>query len=100
MTAQKESLGDFLQRCDLVKFARYEPGEPELRDLHASALRLVEETEPVVGEPGGGAHSGPGSREPALESVAGSQIPIRRQTPDSAIGTPHSSLRTPHSALE
>jgi hypothetical protein len=44
---QKESLGDFLQRCDLVKFAKYEPGEPELRDLHGSALRLVEETEPV-----------------------------------------------------
>ena len=42
---QKESLGDFLQSCDLVKFARYEPGEPELRDLHGSALRLVEETE-------------------------------------------------------
>ncbi len=44
---QKESLGEFLKRCDLVKFARYEPGEPELRDLHNSALRLVEETEPV-----------------------------------------------------
>ncbi len=44
---QKESLGNFLQNCDLVKFAKYEPGEPELRDLHDSALRLVEETEPV-----------------------------------------------------
>jgi hypothetical protein len=45
---QKGSLGEFLQRCDLVKFAKYEPGEPELRDLHQSALRLVEETEPVM----------------------------------------------------
>ena len=45
-TAQKQSLGEFLTRCDLVKFARYEPGEPELRDLHRSAMRLVEETEP------------------------------------------------------
>jgi len=44
---QKESLGHFLQRCDLVKFARYEPGEPELHDLHDAALRLVEETEPA-----------------------------------------------------
>lgn len=44
---QKISLGEFLQSCDLVKFARYEPAEPELRDLHASALRLVEETEPT-----------------------------------------------------
>jgi hypothetical protein len=43
---QKESLGEFLNRCDLVKFARYEPGEPELRDLHGAAIRLVEETEP------------------------------------------------------
>ncbi|HVU99986.1 MAG TPA: hypothetical protein VHH88_01410 [Verrucomicrobiae bacterium] len=43
---QKESLKEFLQRCDLVKFARYEPREPELHDLHGSALRLVEETEP------------------------------------------------------
>ena len=46
MRDQKDSLEDFLTRCDLVKFAKYEPREPELRDLHASALRLVEETEP------------------------------------------------------
>jgi hypothetical protein len=45
---QKQSLGEFLQRCDLVKFARYEPGEPELQDLHDSALRLVDETEPAL----------------------------------------------------
>lgn len=44
---QKESLGGFLESCDLVKFAKYEPGETELRDLHASAVRLVEETEPL-----------------------------------------------------
>jgi hypothetical protein len=44
---QKGSLGDFLQQCDLVKFAKYEPGENELREMHASALRLVEETEPT-----------------------------------------------------
>ena len=43
---QKESLGDFLASCDLVKFAKYEPGENELRGLHGSAVRLVEETEP------------------------------------------------------
>jgi hypothetical protein len=45
---QKDGLGEFLKRCDLVKFARYEPHEPELRDLHESALRLVDETEPVA----------------------------------------------------
>jgi hypothetical protein len=52
--AQKESLGGFLESCDLVKFAKYEPGENELRELHSSAVRLVEETEPAEssnGEP-------------------------------------------------
>ncbi len=44
---QKESLGDFLESCDLVKFAKYEPGEAELRELHGSAVRLIDETEPV-----------------------------------------------------
>jgi hypothetical protein len=48
---QKTSLGEFLTRCDLVKFAKYEPGEPELRELHAAALRLVEETEPLEQTP-------------------------------------------------
>jgi hypothetical protein len=43
---QKEKLGEFLESCDLVKFAKYEPREPELRGLHSSAFRLVEETEP------------------------------------------------------
>ncbi|HVU08277.1 MAG TPA: hypothetical protein VHG89_07020 [Verrucomicrobiae bacterium] len=43
---QKESLGNFLENCDLVKFAKYEPGENELRALHGAAVKLVEETEP------------------------------------------------------
>jgi len=47
---QKESLGQFLQNCDLVKFAKYEPGEPELRTLHTSAVQLVEETQPAAPE--------------------------------------------------
>ena len=58
---QKESLTEFLSRCDLVKFARYEPREPELHDLHDSALRLVEETEPLTPGPGVPA---PGSHQP------------------------------------
>ena len=43
---QKQTLGEFLVRCDLVKFARYEPGEPELRQLYDAAVRLIEETQP------------------------------------------------------
>lgn len=64
---QKSSLGDFLQSCDLVKFAKYEPGEPELRDLHGSALRLVQETEP----------------QPAATASQG----------DSALPTPHAAVK-------
>jgi hypothetical protein len=46
MPDQKQSLGEFLEVCDLVKFARYEPGPPELQALHGAAVRLVDETEP------------------------------------------------------
>jgi hypothetical protein len=45
---QKESLREFLSACDMVKFARYEPGLPELQALHNSAVRLVDETEPQL----------------------------------------------------
>jgi hypothetical protein len=43
---QKLSLGEFLENCDLIKFAKYEPTETELRALHGAASRLVNETEP------------------------------------------------------
>ena len=42
---QKRILGEFLMRCDLVKFARYEPGRPELVEIYEVAVRLVEETQ-------------------------------------------------------
>jgi hypothetical protein len=42
---QKQSLGGFLESCDLVKFARFEPNETMLRQLHDAALRLVDETQ-------------------------------------------------------
>jgi hypothetical protein len=45
---QKESLGGFLESCDLVKFAKYEPREPELHELHDAAMRLVDETAPQI----------------------------------------------------
>lgn len=43
---QKESLAAFLEHCDLVKFARAEPTQTSLRELHAAAVKLVSETEP------------------------------------------------------
>ena len=43
---QKRTLGQFLEKCDLVKFARYEPLRPELMELHEAASRLIDETVP------------------------------------------------------
>ena len=45
---QQRLMGEFLTQCDLVKFARHEPAEPDLRTLHETAVRLVEETEPLL----------------------------------------------------
>ncbi|MFN7141659.1 MAG: hypothetical protein ACK4UN_20240, partial [Limisphaerales bacterium] len=42
----KSTLNEFLSRCDLVKFAKYEPTQMELEELHNVAMRIVEETEP------------------------------------------------------
>src|SRR5580692_3651487 len=50
---QKQSLGEFLSVCDMVKFARYEPGPPELQALYDSATRLIDETEPQPGPANG-----------------------------------------------
>ena len=44
-------LEDFLTCCDLVKFARHEPTEPELRGLFDAALRLIDETQEVQAPP-------------------------------------------------
>jgi hypothetical protein len=65
---QKQSLGNFLESCDLVKFAKYEPAENELRALHSSAVRLVEETEPVE------ATAEIANRESGNETDSGSRI--------------------------
>lgn len=64
---QKALLADFLTRCDLVKFARYEPAERELRDLHAAALRLVIETE-AARPPGAGLETAGPAEAGALET--------------------------------
>lgn len=51
--SHRDLLADFLTRCDLVKFARHDPTEGELRGLHAAAVRLVEDTVPPPPPPGG-----------------------------------------------
>jgi hypothetical protein len=55
----KALLSDFLTSTDLVKFARFEPGRRELEELHAAALRLVEETTPRFVPPPLPANSAP-----------------------------------------
>lgn len=47
----KRLLGEFLMRCDLVKFAQAQPGREELRELFDAAVRLVEETTPSALNP-------------------------------------------------
>lgn len=42
---QKERMKDFLSLCDLVKFAKFEPTQTELRHLHQSAMNFVDEME-------------------------------------------------------
>jgi hypothetical protein len=63
---QKQVLEDFLCRCDLVKFARYEPPETELRELHQAAWRLVDETEPPPPRP---ELDAPAASQPAVNAV-------------------------------
>ena len=46
----KQLLADFLNECDMVKFAKAEPPEQELRNLHEAASRLVGETQPSLRE--------------------------------------------------
>jgi hypothetical protein len=47
----KSLLEDFLVRCDLVKFARFEPTVPELEGLLDLAYRFVDETAPFDEQP-------------------------------------------------
>lgn len=46
--AQKETLGSFLNQCDMVKFAKAEMLGKELQGLHQSALQFVRDTDPGV----------------------------------------------------
>ena len=47
LAAHRDLLRDFLQSCDLVKFARYQPGLDELSGVHERATNFVQATKPV-----------------------------------------------------
>ena len=40
----KGLLSHFLDHCDLVKYAKYAPGDPEIKATYESAVRLIDET--------------------------------------------------------
>ena len=57
LAAHRDLLGAFLQACDLLKFAKYHPGLPELEQVHQRAVNFVAATKPApVGD----------ARQPAL----------------------------------
>lgn len=62
--AQKQSLAAFLEGCDLIKFAKFEPTESTLRGMHEAALRLVNETEPGAQAPPTAAVPAPANASP------------------------------------
>src|SRR5439155_17381836 len=74
--SQKQLLGDFLIRCDLVKFAREEPTVDQLKELHTSALRLIDETSVFLQRPAPIRASGEPLPPPPLtsEGVAGNNV--------------------------
>jgi hypothetical protein len=96
---QKKSLAEFLASCDLIKFAKYEPAEVELRGLHGAALRLVNETEPRVvpdAIKSSAANGGGGAPPPRLEGPP-AKPPIIAEGP-AAPAQPAGSLAAPEPA--
>ena len=41
---QQDLVGEFLNECDLVKFARYGPTENEIERVYSAAVKLIDET--------------------------------------------------------
>jgi hypothetical protein len=68
---QRARLAEFLERCDLVKFAKFEPAEDELRGLLDSAIKLIDETQyeyvPALGQSSAAIRPAIGS-EPPVET--------------------------------
>jgi hypothetical protein len=56
LAAHRELLREFLQSCDLVKFARYQPTLHELEQVHQGAVNFVLATQPPAPGRRNGAH--------------------------------------------
>jgi hypothetical protein len=46
----KELVGNFLEHCDMVKFAAYGPDSREIENSFNSAKKLVDETREILRE--------------------------------------------------
>ncbi len=51
LSAHADLLRGFLEACDLVKFAHYQPGRAELEQVQQRAVSFVTATRPVEGVP-------------------------------------------------
>jgi hypothetical protein len=65
-----DHLGAFLDRCDLVKFAKLRPSSEATRAMLALARAFVEETRPRIGEDADVESEGPGTGAPGPEAEA------------------------------
>jgi hypothetical protein len=45
--AHKELISNFLEHCDMVKFAAYGPDTREIKNAFDSAIKLVDETREI-----------------------------------------------------
>ncbi|MDP2920908.1 MAG: hypothetical protein Q8O12_00870 [Candidatus Omnitrophota bacterium] len=43
-----EEINSFLEDCDMVKFAKYKPGEKEIEDIYKKAEEIVDLTTPKI----------------------------------------------------
>jgi hypothetical protein len=43
---QKNTMKDFLSRCDVVKYARYNPDSTEIEGIFLTAKQFIDETRP------------------------------------------------------
>jgi hypothetical protein len=51
LAVHRDLLRSFLEACDLVKFAHYQPGRDELEQVQERAVSFVTATRPVEGMP-------------------------------------------------
>ena len=67
LAAHRDLLREFLQACDLFKFAKYQPGPEELEQVHERAVSFVKATKPLDEEQKGAAAEPPATAAAAAK---------------------------------